>query len=79
MLALEDLPLRAQEGAEVPEGVAAHAHAALRGFDAESSCYSAALPDGSQVVLVLTLPDPHPDPSPSPTLAPLLTLALTRT
>ena len=48
MLALEDLPLRAQEGAAMPQGAAAHSHVALRGYDAESSCYSAALPDGSQ-------------------------------
>ena len=48
VLALHDLPLRAQEGAEMPAGAAEHSRAALHGFDAESSCYDATLPDGSQ-------------------------------
>eukprot|EP00964_Phaeocystis_antarctica_P149521 scaffold116681_cov57-Phaeocystis_antarctica.AAC.6 len=48
VLALHDLPLRAQEGAEMPAGAAEHSRAALHGFDAESSCYNATLPDGSQ-------------------------------
>ena len=53
VLALEDLPLCAQEGTPMPPGVAAEARAALRGFDAETACYSATLADGAQLELPL--------------------------
>ena len=51
VLALEDLTLRAQEGVEMPAAAAAHARAALRGFDAETVCYHAELPDGTTIAL----------------------------
>ena len=37
----------------MPLAAAAHAHAVLRGFDAEAVCYDAELPDGATVALPL--------------------------